>query len=979
MPIDSQSDSLPESGQDSISFKWRAILAILALTILAGGSAYYRAERARIKREELRTILGNGKLKAAQIEQWRFERLADAKVSAQDPVLIAAARAFRRDGDTIVLRKTMRASLDIRAKAYRYTDILFLSSDGSYLFSVSGTVPDSESIGPESMRAVSQVLAGGEPIMSGFHRLPDGALRVDAVAAITDTGGAVLGVLNLRSDPRIFFKPLLLMWPSVAGNLAKNWLAEHNGDQVDYLGGDVRSESDLAWAKSPLSEAPPAVRAALSGKLTFDGEDRGRDVLAGSSPVSGSPWRIISQIDAHDVLADGLSRARSILIMAFASLAILASAFAVLHRQRLATLYKTRYLAERRRRQDQEERRALLDSIGDAVITTDTHGRVREVNPAAAVLTGWAEAEAQNRPLEEVFRVTEKVERRKPAPLPGESLLPASEASESHSVLVRRDGGERPVIRSSSPIRGLDGEATGSVVVFSDQSRQHAAIQALYRSEAKFRNAMESINLIALILDEAGCVSVCSDYFLELTGWPREDVIGRGWFDRFVPEEERPKRRETFRRSFEIGGIAKHSEYEIVTRRGRRHLIAWSNNGLRDAQGRMVGLVCIGEDITERKQAEDRLRQSENRLKLLVEHCPGAIAMFDLEMRYLVVSPRWLEDFHLGTEQVIGRSHYEVFPDIPQRWKDIHSRCLKGANEKHDEDPFPRASGGTEWVRWEIHPWIDDRGEIGGIVMFTEVVTQRKEAQEALKRLNAELEQRVQERTAQLAEKNKELETFSYSVSHDLKAPLRGIDGYSKILLDEYADHIDEEGRGFLKNIRAGTEQMRQLIEDMLAYSRLERRSLSLEPLDLGEVVRRVMEERRFDLGGAEVQISLSEGMVKADHDGVAIVLRNLIDNAVKFSRQRKPPEIRIASRIDAGRHILSIRDNGTGFAMKHHDLIFQIFQRLHRSEDYGGTGVGLAIVKKAVDRMQGRVWAESEPDRGATFYIELPCAETPN
>jgi PAS domain S-box-containing protein len=977
MPIDSQVDSPPEAGQDSISFKWQALLVVLTLAILAGGSAYYRAERARIKKEELRIVLGNGKLKASQVEQWRFERLADAKVSAGDPVLIAAARAFRRDGDTAALRKTMRASLDIRAKAYRYTDIIFLSSDGSYLFSVSGTVPDSESVGPESMRAVSEVLAGGEPLMSGFHKLPDGALRVDAVAAITDTGGAVLGVLNLRCDPRIFFKPLLLMWPSVAGGLARNWLAERNGDQVDYLGGEVRSESGLPWAKTSLAEAPPAVRAALSGKQSFQGEDLGRHVLAGSSPVPGAPWVIVSQVDAQEALADGLSRTRSILITALASLVLLASAFAVLHRQRLATLYKTRYLAERRRRQDQEERRALLDSIGDAVITTDTQGRVREVNPAAAVLTGWAESEARNRPLEEVFRISERVERPKPAPLPGEPLLSAADASESHSVLVRRDGGERPVIRSSSPIRGLDGETTGSVVVFSDQSRQHAALQALYRSEAKFRNAMESINLIALILDEAGRVSVCSDYFLDLTGWSREDVIGRDWFERFVPEEERPGRREAFRRAFEVGGTARHPEYEIVTRRGRRHLIAWSNNGLRDSRSKLVGLVCIGEDITERKQAEDRIRQSENRLKLLVEHCPGAIAMFDLEMRYLVVSPRWLEDYHLGTQNVIGKSHYEVFPDIPQRWKDIHSRCIKGASEKCDEDPFPRESGGTEWVRWEIHPWIDDQGGIGGIVMFTEVVTPRKEAQEALKKLNAELELRVQERTAQLAEKNKELETFSYSVSHDLKAPLRGIDGYSKILLDEYADRIDEEGRGFLKNIRTGTEQMRQLIEDMLAYSRLERRALSLEPLGLGDLVRRVMQERQFDLAQAQVDVSLAEGQVQADHEGVAIVIRNLIDNAVKFSRRRNPPEIRIASRIEAGRHVLSIRDNGTGFAMKHHDLIFQIFQRLHRSEEYGGTGVGLAIVKKAMDRMQGRVWAESEPDRGATFYVELPCAET--
>lgn len=349
--------------------------------------------------------------------------------------------------------------------------------------------------------------------------------------------------------------------------------------------------------------------------------------------------------------------------------------------------------------------------------------------------------------------------------------------------------------------------------------------------------------------------------------------------------------------------------------------------------------------------------------------------MFDMEMRYLVVSPRWIEDYHLEGRQVIGKSHYEVFPDIPQRWKDIHRRCVAGAIEKCEEDPFPRASGGVEWVRWEIHPWKGDHGEIGGIVMFTEVITPRKQAQEELKKLNAELELRVQQRTSQLADKNRELETFSYSVSHDLKAPLRGIDGYSKILLDEYSGKIDEEGQGFLRNFRSGTEQMQHLIEDMLDYSKLERRSLSVAPIEMRIAVDRILQERAFDLIDAKVEVDVEDGFVSADPEGLAMVLRNLIDNAVKFSGGRKPPTIEVRSRVEGGRHILSIRDNGTGFSMKHHDLIFQIFQRLHRAEEYGGTGVGLAIVKKAMDRMEGRVWAESEPDKGAVFHIELPCA----
>jgi PAS domain S-box-containing protein len=954
---------------------WQALLIVLTLAFLVGGYLYYRSEDTRIRREQSQALSGIGELKAGQVEQWRFERTADARVAAMDPVLIKAVAAYRRDTSSAGPRKLIRASLAARATAYHYPEVRISFPDGTGLSSLesgAGTTVDSA-----TARAVAAVLEGGEPRLSEFFATPAGKVRVDAVSALRDSSGRSIGVVVLSCDPDLFFNPLIRFWPK-ASRTAKAWIVERQGKDIAYLGGGSgRKGVRLPWLKGPMEEAPPAVRAALESQGAFEGEDAdGMRVLADLRRISGSEWRIVSQVGSDEILADGRFRLRAIAIIVATVLLLSFSSFILVHRQRQATLFKERYLAERRRRQDQEARRILLDSIGDAVITTDNTGAVREMNPAATALTGWTEPEAQGRPLQEVFPVKEPDVPLEPHGFPvmigsGEEIA----RFEPHSVLTRRDGSQRQVVRNASPIRGLQGETTGSVVVFSDRSREHAARQALRESEAKFRSVLESMNLIAVILDEKGRLGLCSDFLLELTGWPRSEVIGRDWFERFVPQENRGEILKVFARFF-AGNPPKRYESEIMTRQGRRRLIGWSNSTLNGKDGKPIGVVAFGEDITERKQSEERIRQSEQRLQLLVEHCPGAIAMFDTEMRYLVASPRWLEDYHLGNRNIIGKSHYEVFPDIPERWKQIHRRCVGGAIEKCEEDPFPRASGGVEWVRWEIHPWRDDHGEIGGIVMFTEVITPRKEAQEELKKLNAELELRVQERTAQLAAMNKELETFSYSVSHDLKAPLRGIDGYSRILLDEYADRIDEEGQGFLRNIRSGTEQMQQLIEDMLDYSKLERRSLSLAPQDLRATVERVLGERRFDLGEAQLVLDVAPGAVKADHEGLAIVLRNLIDNAVKFSRLRKPPVIEIRSYLDGPRHVLTVKDNGTGFSMKHHDLIFQIFQRLHRAEEYGGTGVGLAIVKKAMDRMDGRVWAQGEPDKGAVFSIELPVAE---
>ena len=245
----------------------------------------------------------------------------------------------------------------------------------------------------------------------------------------------------------------------------------------------------------------------------------------------------------------------------------------------------------------------------------------------------------------------------------------------------------------------------------------------------------------------------------------------------------------------------------------------------------------------------------------------------------------------------------------------------------------------------------------------------------ALSALNADLEHRVAERTAQLESANRELEAFSYSVSHDLKAPLRGVDGYSQILLLDYGEQLDGEGRELIGYVRDGVAQMHALIEDMLAYSRMERRALETRVVQLDGIVRSIIEQRVAvgDMDETDLVCELSETRAKVDREGFALAMRNLIENAIKFSRTRAHPRVEIGAEDHEAHILIWVRDNGIGFDMQYHDRIFDIFQRLHRAEDYPGTGVGLALVKKAVGRMGGRVWAESDIDRGATFYLELP------
>ncbi|HKV33979.1 MAG TPA: ABC transporter substrate binding protein [Pyrinomonadaceae bacterium] len=270
----------------------------------------------------------------------------------------------------------------------------------------------------------------------------------------------------------------------------------------------------------------------------------------------------------------------------------------------------------------------------------------------------------------------------------------------------------------------------------------------------------------------------------------------------------------------------------------------------------------------------------------------------------------------------------------------------------------------------------------GLVILETAIITalllerrRRRRAKEALDQLNAELETRIEARTNALNAKTRELESFTYSVAHDLKAPLRGIDGYTRLVLEEYAQTLNGDVQNFLKTIQGATDEMNQLIDDLLDYSRLERRELKAETIELAPVINSLVEEKRREAAQRSIDfiVDVNGAVVLADMSGLAQSVRNYLDNAIKFTGKIEQPRIEVGSTENGESCLLWVRDNGIGFDMKHHDRIFDIFQRINGPEEYPGTGIGLAIVRKAMERMGGRAWAESEPGHGATFYLEIP------
>ena len=515
------------------------------------------------------------------------------------------------------------------------------------------------------------------------------------------------------------------------------------------------------------------------------------------------------------------------------------------------------------------------------------------------------------------------------------------------------------------------------VLIRRERQARKATQGALFSSEQRFRYLFENASVGMTIttlpaMNNDGTELEANEAVAIMLGYSKADLKALSLENLCDPQE--PQSHAAGLASLLDG--SKASARVVQCYRHRDGQKVWVDEGLvlrRDSNGALLELITIMLNITALKSEEQALLERVHYTRSLIETSIDPL---------VTISPAGtIEDVNEATVQATGlprgalrgRDFADFFTE-PERARAGYLSVFQRGSVRDYPLTLRHVSGSLMPVLYNASTYRNAQGEVLGIYAAARDISQVRLMEEQLRSLNTELEARVQHRTEELTEVNQELEAFAYSVSHDLRAPLRAVDGFSHKLLKAYGEQLDAEGRRLLQVVRDNAQRMGQLIDDLLRFSRLGRRELQFEPVDMEALARGVAAELLSAESKRRIEFDCGQlPGAKGDAALLREVWANLIGNAIKFSRGREPAHIRVAGTVEGEQMVYTVQDDGAGFDMAYANKLFGVFQRLHRQDEFEGTGVGLALSQRILHRHQGRIWGEGKPDGGAIFHFTLP------
>gem|GEM_PF-958741 len=844
----------------------------------------------------------------------RFYRQDDQAQGRPAQDLQIATSANRFDGEGWRLRKD-------QSPFWAHVDIRSLRDEGGKLRGFTQVIRDVT----ERMRYEESLRKSEERYRQLVELSPDGLLVLTQgrISFVNTAGGRLLGAGEIG---QVLGRSLLEFVPPAAREALERRLAA-------VATGHEEAEADPTAADSPERSPPAAVEVTV---LRSKGPVAVVEMALNAITFEGSP---AVQVILHDVTA---ARAAAVAL-----------------------------------RESEARKAAIMETSLDAIVSIDHHGIVREWNPAAERIFGYARDQALGQRLDSLIVPAATAEKYLPGLADYLMTGVGSLIGRPIEILARRSNDEQfPIELALTQIPASEPPAFTAFI--RDITDRKAADEALRQSESRKAAVLETALDAIVSIDSENKVIEWNPAAERIFGYSRELAMGRDMAELIVPRSNLEVRRKGLARFLQSGrGRMLGHRIEVMAMRanGAEFPVELTVTKI-PGDGPPVYTSFI-RDITDRRRTEEALRKSEERFRLLVEGVEDyAIYMLDTHGRITTwnAGAERIEGYR--AQEIIGRRFHRFYTteDAERKKPDQALAVATAEGRFHDERWQVRKDGSHYWASFVITALRDERGKLTGFSAIARDVTKRKHAEDEIRRLNTELEARVQERTAELEAAYREMEAFSYSISHDLRAPLIHIAGFVDMLKNDLGSKLDEKSRRHLQTICDSTENMGRMIADLLTFSRIGRADLHRVRFNLGDTVREVRRDLQAQMQGRTITWRVPE---LPDVFGDPFLLRqaifNLLSNAVKYTRNRPEARIELSVETNDQEHTFAVRDNGAGFDMKYYSKLFGVFQRLHSASEFDGTGIGLANVRRIIQRHGGRTWAEGVVNEGATFYFTLP------